>query len=322
MERQDRVAAVDIGTNTFKLLVAQRQPDGAFLPLHEAAFSPRLGEGIQGGRLLETAMRRGLDAVHAILQACRTLRVDRVAAVGTAALRSAANRQEFLDRAADAGLPIHVISGDEEARLSYAAVRRDPLWLDAERIVVVDIGGGSTEIIFGKDRGPEILQRDSVPMGAVRLTEAALRSDPPTVRELAEAHRLAGQALEGLRPPLSNCIAVGVGGTLTTMAAVHLLLDAPRADRIHGTRLSLGEVEAQIAHYAMKTVDQRRRIPGLDPKRADIILGGAVILNRVLHYLGIDSIAVSARGLRWGLLYDRFGSPPEQQTEGRQPRLP
>jgi exopolyphosphatase/guanosine-5'-triphosphate,3'-diphosphate pyrophosphatase len=231
-----------------------------------------------------------------------------MSAVGTAALRDADNREEFLRRAHErCGLDIAVIPGEEEARLSFLAVRRDPRWRDVQRLLVIDIGGGSTEIIQGEGNSDRIAGRVSINLGAVRLTESLLKSDPPTVTQLTAAHRAAGDAFQQVVIDRDGApfAAVGVGGTLTNLAGMDLG-SAGDPNALHGHRLTVDHLEQQIERLARATVIQRKEIPGLDPGRADIILGGAILLSQALAWIGAGEVAVSARGLRWGLLYDRF----------------
>lgn len=302
-----RLASIDIGTNTVKLTLVERDDAGRFAPLVDISCTTRLGEGLLANHLRETAIRRTLDALREYLEICRAHGAAQIAAVGTAALRSAANRDEFLARARELGVEVEVISGEEEARLSFLAVRRDPRWRSAERLLVVDIGGGSTEVIISDSRGLGMGERVSLPLGAVRLTEMALHSDPPSIRQMETANRAAEAALQDLNLPAANYAAVGVGGTFVNMAAVHLRLAEHDPERLHGTLLMLADVEAQVALYAERTVEERKRIVGLEPSRADIILAGAIILCQALCKMRLEAIAVSCRGLRWGLLYDRFG---------------
>jgi len=302
-----RLAAIDIGTNTVKLTLVEQDGEGRFVPLIDTSRTTRLGEGMRGRLLRETAMRRTLEALRDYLSFCQEYRVERIAAVGTAALREAMNRDEFLARAQELGVEVEVISGEEEARLSFLAVRRDPYWRRAERLLVVDIGGGSTEIIVSDSQGQAVGERVSLPLGGVRLTEMALHSDPPSIQQMATANRAAEAALQGLRLPAANYTAVGVGGTFVNMAAVHLRQAEHDPERLHGTVLALADVENQVSLYAAHTIEERKQIVGLDPARADIILGGAIILCQILCRIGLEAIAVSCHGLRWGVLYDRFG---------------
>ncbi|HXG25086.1 MAG TPA: Ppx/GppA phosphatase family protein [Chthonomonadales bacterium] len=307
MTARDRFASIDVGSNTVKLTIVERNSDGAFMPLWDMSRTTRLGEGIHARRLREAAIRRTLDVLREYVRICRRYGVQAIAAVGTSALREAVNREDFLARAREVGVEVEVISGEEEARLSYLAVRYDPCWRTTERLLVVDIGGGSTEIVMGDYLRASPGHRISLALGGVRLTEAALRSDPPTVQQIAEAVRLAQAALQGINIPSANYTAVGVGGTFVNLAAVRLSLAEHDPERLHGTVLTVADVEAQVALFAARTVEERKKIVGLDPARADIILGGALILSQILAWSGLESIAVSCRGLRWGVLYEKFG---------------
>ncbi|NWG14952.1 MAG: Ppx/GppA family phosphatase [Acidobacteria bacterium] len=304
-----RYAAIDIGTNTLKLTIVERVSAHELHPILEAGVTTRIGEGIEGRLLGEEPMRRTLGALERCVAACAEHGVERVFAVGTSALRDAQNRDVFLRRALAIGLSVEVLSGDEEARLSARSVRSDPLWREAEHIIVVDIGGGSTEIVFASRDATEQVASVSLHQGVVRLTEAAVKSDPPTDAELEDAARRADAVLSNVAwpwPPESATL-VGVGGTITNLAAVHAASPATRCESIHGSTLTANEVERQIRMYAGMTIEARKAIPGLDPSRADVIIAGAIILSRTMATLGVSTVAVSCRGLRWGLLYDRLG---------------
>jgi len=217
-------AAIDVGTNSVKIIVVDASADCERL-LYENTLITRLGEGMQayGMRLKEAAIRRTLDALEELVQQARAYGAEQIAAVGTAALREAQNRTEFLQRAQERlGLTIEIISGQEEARLSYLAVRRDPVWRESPHLTVVDIGGGSTEVIVGASEGKNIAFRVSLDMGAVRLTERFLRSDPPTLAQLDGASRAIREALEHLPVTVRHrpCTLVGVGGTIANLAAI------------------------------------------------------------------------------------------------------
>ncbi len=303
--RRGPFAAIDVGSNTVKLTIAERDAEGRFRSRVDTAVTTRLGEGFAGRRLQEEPMRRTVDQLAEFAAICRRAGVVRLAAVGTSALRDACNADEFVERAAETGVRVRVINGAEEARLSFLSVRRDPSWRAADQLLVLDIGGGSTEIITGA--GEEMLRRVSLSLGAVRVTESYLKSDPPTVEELEQAAASVRRALEdGSLPNLAGAV-VGVGGTCTTMAAVHLAQSRFDWGRIHGAVLDVWDVERQVDYYAGRTVEERKKIVGLPPSRADIILGGALILREALYLLEKERLTISARGLRWGLIYDMFG---------------
>jgi exopolyphosphatase/guanosine-5'-triphosphate,3'-diphosphate pyrophosphatase len=258
-------------------------------------------------------MRRTLDALAEFVATAHAEGARAIVAVGTAALRDAENQDEFLRRAQErCGLTIEVIPGEEEARLSYLAVRRDPHWRDYARLLVVDIGGGSTELIRGEPHTARIAARTSVNLGAVKLTETYLRSDPPTVAQLTAANQAAAEGFDAFTLPSDfrahgdeGFRVVGVGGTLTNLGAMDRGGISP-AEVLHGHTLTNDALEDQISRLASRTIEERKQIPGLDPRRADIILGGAILLSQALAHIGSESIDVSTRGLRWGVLYDRF----------------
>jgi exopolyphosphatase/guanosine-5'-triphosphate,3'-diphosphate pyrophosphatase len=302
-----RFAAFDVGSNTLKTTIVEKDQGGGFLQIVDSAQVTRLGEGMHGGRLREAAIRRSLEVLADAIALCRRNRVERVAAVATAAVREAINGDEFVSRAREVGVPLECISGEEEARLSYMAVRHDPIWRGATGLLVIDVGGRSTELIVGAAVGDHPEARFSVTLGAVRLTEEGLGSDPPTIAQLAEANGLAAKKLSEIDLAPGVYRAVGVGGTIVNLASVARGLVVRDPERLHGDRLTLEEIERQIGLYSGMTIAERKRIRGLDPARADIILGGAIALCQALARAKAEEIAVSCRGLRWGLIYDRFG---------------
>src|SRR5258706_2503550 len=221
---ESRFASIDVGSNSVKLLIAERRENRIFFPVSETVYITRLGEGFHAHRLGEPAIRRTLDAIREFARICAEFEVSGIAAVGTSALREASNQQEFIARAAEAGISIEAISGEEEARLSYIAVRHDRLWKDATNLYVIDIGGGSTEIIHGIGLGDLPASRISLPLGAVRLTEAVLRSDPPTIVQMTQAALSVDNTLHAASPVCGSFAAVGVGGTVSNIAPVHMCL--------------------------------------------------------------------------------------------------
>ncbi len=301
-------AAFDIGTNSVKLLVADLN-DGVSV-LHEETVVTRLGAGMlpNNPRLWESPMHRTIEAVSSMVRTARNFGVgNRITTVGTAALREAVNSNEFVDRLKQTcGLDVRIISGQEEARLSFMAVRLDPLWRSRPVLRVIDIGGGSTEIITGTVNEGKEPHRTSIPLGAVRLTERFLKADPPAVKELAAATAAVQTAFDGVvLPDGAGTDLVGVGGTVTNLAAITQgRFCAP--EELHGCALSLEQIEAVMSRLVACTLEERKQVPGLDPRRADIIIAGAILLNHTLGCTGSATIEVSTRGLRWGVLYDSF----------------
>jgi exopolyphosphatase/guanosine-5'-triphosphate,3'-diphosphate pyrophosphatase len=303
----ERFATIDVGTNTVLLLVAERR-GGALAPILERADITRLGRGVDAtGRLDPAAIRDTVAVLAEYARAARELGAPVVACVATSAARDAANGAEFFEAARSAAsLTPEVIPGDEEARLVWASAWRD-FGRPGEPLAVLDVGGGSTELSFGD--GPAPRGRASLQVGAVRLTERHVRGDPPSTDEL---RRLAAAARDAVRPFAEMDRApggrlVGVAGTVTTLAAVVQALPAYDAEKVHGSTLSLAEIERLAGTLGALTVRERAALPGMEPKRADVILAGAIVVAEAMRATGFDRLTVSDRGVRWGLLYDRVG---------------
>jgi len=292
------VAAIDVGTNTALLTIA----DGGE-PVEERAEIVRLGEGLdKSGRLKDEAIARTVAVVADYAEAIARHGCTRVAAVTTEAVRKAANGGDFVARASEAlakvGGRMEVIDGEREARLCWRAVSGAFPSLAGPR-TVVDIGGGSTELIVGERAVEGVI---SLPIGSVRLTERCVAHDPATNDDAA---RLAATVDEALTqaPPLRGAL-VGIAGTVTTLAAMAQRLDSYDATRVHGSRLTRAEVDGLAALLQATPLAAKKRMPGLDPKRADVIYAGAVILARVMARTGAAECIVSDRGIRWGLIYE------------------
>ena len=304
-----RCAGIDIGTNSVKMLVVDIE-EGVATAIFETSVVTRIGEGMSADQrsLRETPMRRTLEALEGFASTLGELGVKRIAAVATAALRDAENREDFVQRVkAKCGFEVEVIPGEEEARLSFLAIRKDEVWRNAPHLRVVDIGGGSTEIIQGDpEGGAKIASRVSVNLGAVKLTEAALKNSPPSIADLSKANDLVEKSFAAVevKPVEGDSILAGVGGTVTNLAA--MALGGANSGQIHNFQLTHAAVEECVERLSAMTLEQKRRTPGIDPRRADIILAGAILLSHTLSRLGADAISVSTRGLRWGIIYDRF----------------
>jgi exopolyphosphatase/guanosine-5'-triphosphate,3'-diphosphate pyrophosphatase len=291
-----RAAAVDVGTNSFLLLILERDTDGAERVVLDRSDITRLGQGVDAARRLQPeAIARGLEQLALYRRLIDEHGVSAVRAVGTSALRDAANRDQFITPAAGLGIPVEVISGEREAELAFAAVAAEHAGAE---LLNLDIGGGSTELVQG--RSGRIAWRRSLDIGAVRLTDRwGPMADPPTAAELACCQALAAEHLTTVEP--TQAMVVGTGGTITTLAAVHHGLTAYDAATVTATRLTPAVVAALIARLAAVPLAERRRIAGLPPKRADVILAGAVLLAEVLGRLRVAEMGVSAGGLRFAL---------------------
>lgn len=299
-----RVASIDIGTNTILLLIADAD-HGKLNPLFEKETVVRLGEGLQKSGVLSTdAMDRGFRTLDEYLKQCKGIEVQNIFAVGTSALREAKNSGDFLERAKEKlGLSIEVISGEEEAHLSFSAVARD-LKEPNKAMMVIDVGGGSTEFILGK--GNRITQCVSLPLGLVRFTEQFLISDPVREEEWEKMKEWIQKMLPGIPRPEEPFRMVSVGGTGTTLASVAQGLGEFIPDRIHHFILTKDEIRDQLLLYRSKKIEERKKIPGLPPARADVILAGGTILYAAMEELDCPSVLISSHGVRYGLLYKRL----------------
>jgi exopolyphosphatase / guanosine-5'-triphosphate,3'-diphosphate pyrophosphatase len=302
------LATIDIGTNTALLLVARLLPDGSLTLVEERAEITRLGRGIgtgSSGALGTDGIARTLAALQEFATAAHRHRAT-IAAIGTEALRRAPNAAEFLDPAAEIlGTPIGVIDGAREAALTFNAVADAfPAALEGA-LTVIDIGGGSTEIVIAA--GGKVMFNVSLPLGSVRLTERFVHHDPPRPDEIIAITAAVDAALAAVpfaRPGATATTLVGVAGTVTSLAAMAESLVSYDPARVHGYRLSQEALAEQIARLRVGTQAARERIIGLDPRRADVILAGALILQRIAAAAGVSEILVSDRGIRWGLMHE------------------
>ena len=295
-----RVAVVDIGSNSTRLLVADVGPDGPVSEVDRRSIVTRLGEGVDATGALGTAP---VQRVYAVLEEYAAAIAEHGAtaatAVMTSAVRDAANGDEFAAAVRERyGLEGRTLSGDEEARLTYrgATAARTPA--PGERLLVIDIGGGSTELVIG-ERG-DVAFHVSTQVGVVRHSERHLHSDPPTREELTALSGDVGPAVAGAVPAADRervTAAVAVAGTATQCAGIDLGY-AP--DDVEGHRLSLSTLEAMLERLASLPLEARRNVPGLDPQRAPTIVAGVVVLTRTLAAFGLDEVGVSDRDILWG----------------------
>jgi exopolyphosphatase/guanosine-5'-triphosphate,3'-diphosphate pyrophosphatase len=304
-----RIAAIDCGTNTVLLLVAD-VTDGHVAVVDEQLEIVRLGEGLDAtGRLSEAAMARARNAFERYRARIGELGCEAVRAVATEGVRAAANGAQFV-AAVDAilapvGGRLEIIDGEREARLSWRAVAASFPSLRGPR-VVVDIGGGSTEILTGADTVEGVV---SIPIGSVRLTERLLRGDPPTDAERAQLAAAIDAALVRAPALPSGALVVGIAGTVTTLAAMALRLDNYDPARVHGFELGRDALAALVDELGRTPLAVRRTMPGLDPRRADVIYAGACILSAIVDRARASACLVSDRGIRWGLVYEAANLP-------------
>jgi exopolyphosphatase/guanosine-5'-triphosphate,3'-diphosphate pyrophosphatase len=303
------LATIDVGTNTTLLLVARASATGELTVLDERAEITRLGRGIGhvgGGALGADAIARTLEVLRGYAAIARG-HGARIAAIGTEGLRRAPNAEAFLGPAAEIlGVPLEVIDGAREAALTFrAAAASFPEEARAGALVVVDIGGGSTEIIVS-ERGA-VKWSTSLPVGSVRLTEKHVRHDPPEAAEIDAIAREVDGALASVPWPGAGATLIGIAGTVTSLAAMALGLATYDPARVHGFDLRAEALDAEIARLRASRQAERETIVGLDPRRADVILAGALILQRIAAAAQVPAIRVSDRGIRWGLLHEQLG---------------
>jgi exopolyphosphatase / guanosine-5'-triphosphate,3'-diphosphate pyrophosphatase len=298
--RRERVAAVDMGTNSIRLLVAEER-DGDLLEVARDMVITRLGQGVdRTGTLHPDALRRTMDVLARYSRRARALGAGRIRVGATSAVRDVADRAT-LERtvAGITGSPPEILTGELEARLSYlgatTGLDRDPPYQ------VFDIGGGSTELVLG---GSEPEAAVSVDVGSVRITERVAPADPPTDDDLRRMHDLASESLapaEQPVPPGRAATLVGVAGTTTTVQALALGLPRYDPEAIHRTVLDRGEAERVTAELAAMTTAQRAALPVMAPGREDVIVAGAVILLEILRRWGFEGCIVSERDILDGL---------------------
>ncbi|HVA40255.1 MAG TPA: Ppx/GppA phosphatase family protein [Candidatus Binataceae bacterium] len=302
-----KIGALDVGTNTVLMLVAETAADGGARRVIDLCRVTRLGQGVDHNHRLDPpAALRTLDTIAEFVEQARAAGAEKIVTAGTATLRDAADGESFIRRVRErTGVELEIVSGEAEAWLSYLAVMRG-LHLDpAKRLLIIDIGGGSTEFIRAQPGAK--LQMASLQIGSVRLTERILHHDPPTAREAADLRLAIDAELTGLGWKLATDVLVGIAGTVTTVCAVALQTEPYDPDRVHGYSLSRKEVERVLGLFGSMPLVERRGLKGLDPARADVIFAGAAILERVMCEAEVSSVTVSDQGVRWGLVWRELG---------------
>jgi exopolyphosphatase / guanosine-5'-triphosphate,3'-diphosphate pyrophosphatase len=298
-----RVAAIDLGTNTTRLLVADVDGEKIDEVVRRTRIT-RLGEGVDARRqLLPLPIARVRNCLTEYRRELESLDAERTLLVATSAVRDAENGEAFLGEIEwSYGFTTRLLSGAEEAELTLRGVGET----DSSSLIV-DIGGGSTELIGGA-------QRISLDIGAVRLTERHLPSNPPAAEELEACAATVRSVLpDGPRPER----AIGVAGTITSLAALDLGLAEYDPERVHGHRLTLDGVQQQLSRLASMPLAERRQVPALDPERAPVIVAGAVILQEVLAHFGLEEIEASERDILHGAALEAAALP--EPVEGEAP---
>ncbi len=307
-----RVAAIDCGTNSVRLLIAEASASG-FAEVDRDLHLTRLGQGVDAtGRFAPEALARTLDAVADFGRRIRAAGADRVRFVATSAARDASNRDEFFAGVRErVGVDAEIISGDEEARLSFTgalSVASEVEW----PVLVMDIGGGSTELVLGRrdaDGALTIVAGRSLDVGSVRLRERFLHSDPPTPDEVTAAASYIDTLIDASGVPVERARTwIGVGGTATALSAINLGLDTYDRTRVQGSLMSNGQVRAMAPRLLAMPVAEVLRIPTMQPGRADVICGGALIAARVGERCGAD-LRISEADILDGVVLDLLARP-------------
>jgi len=311
-----RIAAIDIGSNSIRQIIADVAPNGAIRVVDEMKAQPRLGAGVQEtGELSDGAMRRAVEALLRMNTLARQLGCARVEAVATSAVREALNGRAFLDLVRDeAGLTVRLLHGEEEARLSFRSALAH-FDLGAGRAVVMDIGGGSLELALSADGLVERLI--SLPYGAIRVTEEFL-AERTRSRNVAAVRRAVRRALResfAVRD-WRGAQVIGSGGTFTNLAGMVLARQGVQARTVHGTRVSRAELEHALDVLQGMSAAERLSVPGLNPARADIIVGGLAVAAEVMARLDARDLQVSAYGIREGLLLETAQVAPSVADPG------
>ncbi|MTI82132.1 MAG: Ppx/GppA family phosphatase [Firmicutes bacterium] len=284
------VAAVDVGTNSTRLLVAELDLTQRIKVLHTDLKTTRLGEGINSGMLTSQAMERTLTVVEQFVRQARVKGAQAVILAATSAVRDAANGKEFSEIVERrTGIPLSILPGEKEAELSYQGVVA-ALDAGSNDVVVMDVGGGSTEFSW-KDKG--VVRYCSVNVGAVRMTEGAHSN-----REIKELLKPSLKEME----KRSDFKLVAVGGTATTMAAMIQGLRVYDSEKVHGFKVTLSQANDLLEKISAVDLEERRRMPGLQPERADIIPAGVRIVKVVFECLGLTSFTASEADILWGLI--------------------
>jgi exopolyphosphatase/guanosine-5'-triphosphate,3'-diphosphate pyrophosphatase len=301
VENRMRYAAIDIGTNAVLLLIIDRKV--GFGELRDLSTITRLGEGlVRSGRLIPSAMERTLSALETYRAELDAYQARVAACFGTSALREAENREEFIEMARQrAGLEVRVFSEYEEAFYTYLSVKHDPL-IPGNNFVIVDIGGGSTEI--SRATRERLIDYVSLPVGTVKLTEQFIRHDPPAHEELESLRQFIRNKLPFHEQEEAGTTIVGIAGTMTTLAAMLLGLEKFDKEKIHGLTVPVGELDGWIERLSRMPVRERREVPGMEPGREDLLLQGMILMREIVASFQGKEFAVSTYGARYGVMYD------------------
>ncbi len=303
-----KAASIDLGTNTFRLLAIQVDKNSSpiLTILYQDRKIVRMGEGLAAtGKVTPQAQERALAALKDFKKALEEHGIDRIFVAATSVFREAQNAQTFLEKAREVlGVPIQVVSGEEEARLTLLG----GLWnLKVQEGILFDIGGGSTEFIRFRERKPVNLI--STPLGVVKLTESLLHHDPPTPQEMETLERVVTIEVKKVAETLGNhpLTLVGTAGTVTTLAAIDIGLSIYDHSKVHGHVLTRGRIEEMLKTFLVSTREERLKMKGMERGREDLIIPGTIITLKTMEVWDQKGLVVSDLGLREGVLLDGLG---------------
>lgn len=305
MAKKEQIAVIDLGTNSARVLLAEIL-DGKIISRRKRIITTRLGEGVnESKQLTDRAIRDTIDAVDIFTQIITEKGYLLKKIIGTSALRDVSNADVLLKTIEkNAGVSVDIISGDQEAHYGYQGVVNSIE--SSSSHLVIDIGGGSTEFIIGT-KSIELME--SLDVGAVRMTDACIIRECPSEVELECLKKEVHKILEKIKPSLKKYTfhdIIGIGGTITTLSAIKQSLEVYDPEKVQGSSVTITELNDMIRMFINKTLDERKEIIGLQPKRADIIIAGSIILKEILKEISASKIIVSDFDNLEGIIYDEF----------------
>lgn len=302
-----KYGAIDIGTNSIRMLIANVVGDN-IIGGHKDLITSRIGEKVdETGYLQKAAIKRSIEALNIFIKKFEVENIYEVPIIATSAVRDAKNSKEFIDMAkSEIGADITIIDGAREAELGFlGAINGTDDYQD--NILIVDIGGGSTELIVGDKEEIKFLK--SINIGAVRMTEKYLKTDPICKKDIEILEHEIDNALKEVTDIINKYSIsklIGIGGTVTTICSVNKKMEIYNRDKIHNSSVSIDEIGIMLDEFINKNLDERKKIIGLQPKRADIITAGTLILYRIMKILNKESITISEYDNLEGLIFERI----------------
>lgn len=296
----EKIGVIDIGTNSMRLLIALIKKD-RIIKSCKSIQTTRIGQEIhEKGRIHPKALERNFKALKEFKEKAEKERVEKVLVFGTSALRDASNAREFIDRVeSELDLSIEILGGKQEAEIGF----RGAIHGTQKDALVIDIGGGSTELILG-DTHEGIINMTSLNIGALRMTKAYIHSDPVTQEEIIALEKEIQESIRKVALPFYGSeITIGIGGTITTLSAIKQNMKEYDAKKIHHSKLSIKDIEDILCRLRVLKLEDRKKVWGLQPSRADIIVAGVVILKSIMEILEIDLLRVSESDNLEGMLY-------------------